>query len=338
MPTRRISVLTTLVSSRPVAARRRTSVGRWQSAPPARWRGGSAAVHPLETRPPERDESAAGVRRPDAHLRRAVRRRVRRHGRGDGTVRSRGRWSRFPVATSSSPRSRAACASCRAVARSASPSPACRPSIRAGRAACSTSRSARPSPPIARSTGASPSRAQGGNGTSVARGTLAPDRRSLTDVRVIFRVLPSYDDNMHYGSRLAFGPDGMLYVTDGERSDPTRRVRTRSGSTAISARSSHPRPTARCRRTIRSSDGRREAGDLVGRPSERAGGGVRSRTDSSGQVEHGTNGGDELNRIEKGKNYGWAEVGYGVEYSGAPAARSDGEEPAPSSRSTTGIR
>jgi glucose/arabinose dehydrogenase len=43
--------------------------------------------------------------------------------------------------------------------------------------------------------------------------------------------------------------------------------------------------------------------------------------DASGQlwaIEHGTNGGDELNRIEKGKNYGWAEVGYGVEYNGRP--------------------
>src|SRR3954469_4798288 len=58
----------------------------------------------------------------------------------------------------------------------------------------------------------------GGNGTSIARGTLAPDRRTLTDVRVIFRVLPSYTNNMHFGSRVVFGPDGMLYATFGERS------------------------------------------------------------------------------------------------------------------------
>ena len=59
----------------------------------------------------------------------------------------------------------------------------------------------------------------GGNGTSIARGILSADGRRLSDVRVIFRVLPAYEGTMHYGSRIAFGPDGMLYATFGERSD-----------------------------------------------------------------------------------------------------------------------
>ena len=64
---------------------------------------------------------------------------------------------------------------------------------------------------------------EGGNGTSIARGVLSADRRSLEQVRVIFRVLPTYAGTMHYGSRLAFGPDGMLYATFGERSQTSMR-------------------------------------------------------------------------------------------------------------------
>ena len=64
---------------------------------------------------------------------------------------------------------------------------------------------------------------EGGNGTAVARAVLSPDRRTLDDVRVIFRAEPTYDGRLHYGSRLAFGPDRMLYVTMGERSDSSMR-------------------------------------------------------------------------------------------------------------------
>jgi glucose/arabinose dehydrogenase len=63
----------------------------------------------------------------------------------------------------------------------------------------------------------------GGNATSVARGVLAPDRTRLEQVKVIFRAMPTYDGTMHYGSRLAFGRDSMLYVTLGDRSDKPMR-------------------------------------------------------------------------------------------------------------------
>src|ERR1044071_7775267 len=60
---------------------------------------------------------------------------------------------------------------------------------------------------------------EGGNGTSVARGVLTEDRRNLEQVRVIFRAMPTYNNGLHFGSRLAFGPDGKLNITLGERFD-----------------------------------------------------------------------------------------------------------------------
>ena len=62
-----------------------------------------------------------------------------------------------------------------------------------------------------------------GSGTSVARGKLSRDRTKIEDAKVIFRVLPSYNNGLHFGSRLAFGPDGKLYITDGDRFDRPNR-------------------------------------------------------------------------------------------------------------------
>jgi glucose/arabinose dehydrogenase len=158
---------------------------------------------------------------------------------------------------------------------------------------------------------------QGGNGTSVARGVLSADRGRLEQVRVIVRTRPTYNNNMHYGSRLAFGPDGMLYVTMGERSDRETRPQAQD-------------PGSHLGKTLRVTvDGAPAPGNpLVGRS------GALPETWSTGHrniqaaafdpqgnfwvIEHGTRGGDELNRVEKGKNYGWPVAAYGVEYRGGP--------------------
>ena len=157
----------------------------------------------------------------------------------------------------------------------------------------------------------------GGNGTSIARGVLSADRTTLGDVRVIFRVLPAYGNNMHFGSRLAFGPDGMLYATFGERSD----VQTRPYAQRLD---SHLGKIVRIRPDGSVPPDNPFVGQAGAQPEIWSVGHRNIQAaafDASGRfwaIEHGTRGGDELNAIEKGKNYGWAEVGYGVEYSGAP--------------------
>ena len=172
---------------------------------------------------------------------------------------------------------------------------------------------------------------KGGNATSVARGVLSPDRQSLGQVNVIFRAMPTYDGDKHFGSRLAFGPDGMLYITLGERSDAPMRPQAQQldshmgkilrigpdGSVPkdnpfVGQANARPEIWSRGHRNVQAA-----AFDPEGRLWD---------------VEHGTNGGDELNRVEKGKNYGWPLVAYGEEYSGsairgAVTARAGYEQP-----------
>jgi glucose/arabinose dehydrogenase len=158
---------------------------------------------------------------------------------------------------------------------------------------------------------------KGGNATSVARGVLSADRSRLENVRVILRALPTYDGDKHYGSRLMFGPDGMLYVTLGERSDAPMRPQAQQLDShmgkilRINPDGSVPKDNP----FVGQANAQPEIWSLGHRNIQAA------AFDPNGQlweIEHGTNGGDELNRVEKGKNYGWPLVAYGEEYSGRP--------------------
>jgi len=158
---------------------------------------------------------------------------------------------------------------------------------------------------------------EGGSGTSVARGVLTEDRRNLEQVRVIFRALPTYDNGLHFGSRLAFGPDGMLYITLGDRYDRPNRPKVQQLDNHLGKIIRiNPDGSAPADNPFNGRAGALpEIWDLGHRNVQ------SSAFDASGRlwtVEHGAKGGDELNLIEKGKNYGWPLATYGEEYSGEP--------------------
>ena len=162
---------------------------------------------------------------------------------------------------------------------------------------------------------------EGGNATSVARGVLAADRRSVGQVQVIFRAMPTYNGTAHFGSRLAFGPDGKLFITLGERSDRPMRPQAQQLD-------SHMGKIIRINADGTVPPDNPFAGQAGARPEIWSLGHRNvqaSAFDPQGRlwdIEHGTRGGDELNLVEKGKNYGWPVVAYGIEYSGSPIAGS----------------
>lgn len=159
---------------------------------------------------------------------------------------------------------------------------------------------------------------EGGSGTSVARGVLSADGRKLSDVRVIFRAMPTYNNGLHFGSRLAFAPDGKLFITLGDRFD-LRTMRPLAQS--LEAHNGkvvriNPDGTVPTDNPFAGKEG--ALGDIwsIGHRN------IQSAVfDDQGRlwtVEHGARGGDELNMPEKGKNYGWPVATYGEEYSGQP--------------------
>ena len=162
-----------------------------------------------------------------------------------------------------------------------------------------------------------------GNATSVARGVLSADRRSLDQVRVIFRAMPSYDGTMHFGSRIAFGPDGMLYLTLGERSDTVIRPQAQDlGSHMGKIIRITPEGAAPRDNPFVGRQGARPEIFSLGHRNVQA-----AAFDAQGrlwEIEHGTRGGDELNLVQKGKNYGWPLAAYGIEYAGSPIRNSGG--------------
>jgi glucose/arabinose dehydrogenase len=150
---------------------------------------------------------------------------------------------------------------------------------------------------------------EGGFGTEVARARLAGHR--LDDLQVIFRALPKSRGGRHFGSRFAFGPDGLLYISLGERG---KRPNAQDLGT-------HPGSIVRIR-----DDGSVPADNpFVNRAGARPeiytygnrnpqGMAFQPGTGRLWAQEHGPQGGDEVNVIKVGVNYGWPVITYGRNY------------------------
>ncbi len=151
------------------------------------------------------------------------------------------------------------------------------------------------------------------NGTAVVKGRLSDDHASLEDVTQIFRA-DSRDTAFHYGSRLQFANDGTLFISLGEGFKYMQEAQdtqiTHGKIIRINADGSIPADNP-------------FADGTGGKPSVYSYGhrnvqGLYYDKDSGTlyETEHGPKGGDELNIIKPGVNYGWPKITYGVNYDG----------------------
>ncbi|REG22883.1 glucose/arabinose dehydrogenase [Archangium gephyra] len=158
----------------------------------------------------------------------------------------------------------------------------------------------------------------GGNGLAVARAKLVEGEKPRVEgVQVIFRMMPTLESTLHAGGRLVFTPDGKLFVTLGERSilegrKQARDVRSHFGKVVRI----NPDGSVPLDNPFVSTGGAKPEIWSVGHRNILSA--ALDRQQRLWTVEMGPRGGDELNRPEAGKDYGWPTIGYGEEYSGAP--------------------
>ena len=162
---------------------------------------------------------------------------------------------------------------------------------------------------------------EGGNGLAVARARLidGPAPR-IEGLQIVFRMQPTLESTMHCGGRLVFAPDGKLFVVLGERSVLAGRVQAQRLD-------SHFGKVVRIRPDgsvpednpfVGRKDAMPEIWSIGHRNILSAALDARNRL---WVVEMGPRGGDELNLVQRGKDYGWPTIGYGEEYSGRPIHR-----------------
>ncbi|CAH1664103.1 PQQ-dependent sugar dehydrogenase [Chelatococcus asaccharovorans] len=152
-------------------------------------------------------------------------------------------------------------------------------------------------------------------GTAVARGTLDERAARLTDVQVIFRQQPGYSGNNHFGSRLAFAPDGTLFVTLGERFDLRDKAQDLDNHLGKVVRINRDGSIPADNPFVGRSGAKPDIWTYGHRNPQSAA--INPRTNVLWTIEHGARGGDEINISKKGANYGWPVIGYGTHYSGA---------------------
>lgn len=154
---------------------------------------------------------------------------------------------------------------------------------------------------------------EGGGGTVIARTKL--EGNQLTGFEELFSAQPLSESGVHFGSRIVFDGNGHIFFSSGERG-------TKENSQTLS---NHLGKVLRLHEDGRIPDdnpfvntegakpeiwsyGHRNPQGLV----------YDASTNTLWDVEHGPRGGDELNKVEKGKNYGWPEITYGINYDGTP--------------------
>lgn len=155
-----------------------------------------------------------------------------------------------------------------------------------------------------------------GSLTAVGKGKLSADESKIENFEIIFRAIPYYDNSMHFGSRLVFDNRGNIFASTGERSVLATRPRAQfldngygkivyittegkpvEGNPFINDSGALPEIYSYGHRNVQGLDIHPSTGELWA-------------------SEMGPRGGDEINLIQPGVNYGWPTIGYGIEYNG----------------------
>jgi glucose/arabinose dehydrogenase len=153
----------------------------------------------------------------------------------------------------------------------------------------------------------------GGNSTALANAKLANDSRGITDVRVIFRQAPKVASRHHFGCRIVEARDGNLFLTLGDRFQRMQEAQTLDTHHGKVVRIGKDGSIPADNPFVGRADARAEIWSIGHRNQQGA------ALDAAGRLwthEHGPQGGDELNRAEAGKNYGWPVITYGENYGG----------------------
>jgi glucose/arabinose dehydrogenase len=151
--------------------------------------------------------------------------------------------------------------------------------------------------------------AAGGTSTEVARGRLVDNR--LEDVQIIFRQQPKTNSGRHFGSRLVFDREGFLYITLGDRGEKERAQRPDDHAGSVIRLHDDGRVPAD-NPFVTQTGWKPEKFTLGHRNIQ--GAALHPLTGELWAHEHGPQGGDEINIILAGVNYGWPVITYGVNY------------------------
>ncbi|RFF28949.1 MULTISPECIES: PQQ-dependent sugar dehydrogenase [unclassified Wenzhouxiangella] len=155
----------------------------------------------------------------------------------------------------------------------------------------------------------------GTNNTALARARLKEDRSGLEDIEVIFSQQPAVESTGHFGSRIVFEDEDTLWLTMGDRQghpvrqnaqDPTNHIGT---IVRLNFDGSVPQDNPFV-------DHEQNAPEIWSYGHRNIQAAAKDSDGTLWAIEHGPRGGDELNRPEAGKNYGWPTISYGIEYRG----------------------
>ncbi|TKC05648.1 PQQ-dependent sugar dehydrogenase [Pedobacter polaris] len=151
---------------------------------------------------------------------------------------------------------------------------------------------------------------------AIAKGKLSANETSIENQTIIYRATPAHTGKLQYGSRIVFDKNGNLFVSTGERSDKNIRVQAQYLNSSL-GKILHLTPNGEA------VPNGPFAGKSNARPEIYAYGlrnpdglAINLATGELWEAEFGPRGGDEINLIKPGKNYGWPVITYGTEYSG----------------------